>query len=181
MPLRGILFIMSRQAIFAEQILMSRDLLKRYLAGFDDATHTAQGPSMPNHAAWNLGHLALTLHRVAERIDGLSVPDSAFATEGKGDAEHFGIETIAFGSTPTPEPDRYPSWGRCVQIFDEAAERLANAVRTASDATLEKPTAWGGRDVPLWTLLPRMVFHNGMHCGQIADIRRALGFTSIFS
>jgi hypothetical protein len=26
-----------------------------------------------------------------------------------------------------------------------------------------------------------MVFHNGMHCGQIADTRRALAMKSIFA
>jgi hypothetical protein len=27
----------------------------------------------------------------------------------------------------------------------------------------------------------RMVFHNGFHTGQIADMRRALGFKGVFS
>jgi hypothetical protein len=33
----------------------------------------------------------------------------------------------------------------------------------------------------MYTLASRMVFHNGTHCGQVADLRRALGIGSIFS
>lgn len=172
---------MTRQSIFAEQVQLSRDLLKRYLVGFDDGNRTAQGSSLPNHAAWNLGHLALTMCRVAERLNGTPIPEDAFVTGPRGDARRFGTESVSFGSHPTPDPECYPLWDRCVAIFDECTERLSAAIRATPDATLDKPTPWGGRDVPIWTLLPRMVFHNGTHCGQIADLRRALGFKSIFS
>jgi hypothetical protein len=35
--------------------------------------------------------------------------------------------------------------------------------------------------MPVWALVSRMTFHNGFHTGQLADLRRALGFRSIFS
>jgi hypothetical protein len=58
---------------------------------------------------------------------------------------------------------------------------LASAVLAADDAKLESPTKWGQGEVKLCTLLPRMVFHNGCHTGQIADLRRALGMGTILS
>ncbi len=39
----------------------------------------------------------------------------------------------------------------------------------------------GKAEIPLSLMIPRMVFRNGMHTGQIADLRRALGFGSILS
>ena len=51
---------MSGATELAEAIGSTRELLVRYLQGFDDANATAQAPGLPNHAAWTLGHLALT-------------------------------------------------------------------------------------------------------------------------
>ena len=52
----------------ADAIGSTSVLLDRYLNGFDDTNHTRQAPNLPNHVAWVLGHLALTMHRAAERI-----------------------------------------------------------------------------------------------------------------
>ena len=40
---------------------------------------------------------------------------------------------------------------------------------------------WGAIQIAGWQVIMRMVFHNGMHTGQIADTRRALRMKSIFS
>ena len=47
----------------------------RFLAGFDDTNRTKQMPMLPNHAAWCMGHLALTMNRFAERFDGKGLPE----------------------------------------------------------------------------------------------------------
>ena len=172
---------MRRQDVYAEATLQSAMLLRRYLAGFDEGTKVAQAPGLPNHAAWSLGHLALTMHRVAERLDKRPMPETEFVPGQRGDEHHFAIESVAFGSRPAAEAGAYPTWARCVAIFDSACERLASAWRGASEETLEQMTPWGNAAVPTWSLANRIVFHNGMHCGQIADLRRALGFGSIFA
>jgi hypothetical protein len=61
-------------------VVQSRDLLKRYLRGFDDSNSTLQAPGLPNHLAWTLGHLAINLHRTAERFDKQPLPASDFIT-----------------------------------------------------------------------------------------------------
>lgn len=156
--------------------MSSAALFKRYLPGFTDENHTRQAPGLPNHLAWNLGHLALTMHRVANKVDKKGLPDDAFiAGADRGDAERFGAESVAFKSVPTDDTGRYPGLARCVAIFDGACERLAGALRSADDATLDTTSAWGATQVPLWGLGLRMAFHNGVHCGQITDLRRALG------
>jgi hypothetical protein len=172
---------MSPQTTLAEAVTLSRTLLGRYLAGFTDENHTRQAPGLPNHVAWTLGHLALTMERVAERFDGKPVSPSDFIPGQRGDAAHFGAESVAFGSAPVSDPAAYPSLGRCTAVLDAATERLSAAIRQASDAKLAEPTKWGNTDITHAALAMRMVFHNGTHTGQIADLRRVLGFKSIFS
>lgn len=176
-----------RQTLLADAVASTAPLLARYLAGFDDSNHTSQAPHLPNHVAWNLGHLALTMHRTAVR---LSNPDATPQTSplpesdfifgaAAGDARRYGTETISFGSKPVDNPKLYPPYARCVAIYNSACERLATAVREAPDAALDKPTKWGGGEIPVAMLVSRMVYHNGFHTGQIADLRRALGFKSV--
>ena len=108
-------------------VRQSRDLLVRYFRGFDDSNRTRQAANLPNHIAWTLGHLAITMHRTAERIDGQELPTSEFLTaDGRGgDANRFDTEAVSFGSTPIDDPAIYPTWSRCLAIFDAAINRLA--------------------------------------------------------
>jgi hypothetical protein len=174
---------MTRAEALAESILQSRGLLTRYLAGFDDSNHTATVPGLPNHVAWILGHCALTMHRAAEKIDGRSRLDGSFI-EGaaSGDARRFGTESVAFGSDPGQGSAVFPPLARCIEIFSDAADRLAGALRHASEDSLDELVPFfGGASLPRWSVAPRIVFHNGTHCGQIADMRRVLGMKPIFA
>lgn len=178
---------MHRRDTIAEGILATKALLARYLAGFDDSNHTRQAPGLPNHVAWNLGHLALTMHRVAEKFDARPPSEFDFFS-GKSappgsvrPADRFEIESVSFGSTPVGDPAKYPSLARCVEIYNHGCDRIAGAVRAADDATLERPVPWGNGQTPLWALAQRMIFHNGDHTGQIACLRRALQMKSIFA
>ncbi|MFN0133616.1 MAG: DinB family protein [Phycisphaerales bacterium] len=168
---------MRTQDMIAEALAASKAGLARYLPGFSDSNHTAQAANLPNHVAWSLGHCALTMHRVAEKLDGKPLPDADFA-KGQG---RFDPESVAFGSTPAANASNYPTLARCIAIYDAACDRLAAAVRAAPEPKLLEPTPWGKIELPLWLLAIRMIFHNGMHTGQIADLRRALGFKSIFA
>lgn len=154
----------------ANGIENSTELLLRYVAGFDDRTALAQPPNLPNHVIWCLGHLALTMHRGAERIRGATI-------ELKYDPEPF-----AFGSQPIGDAAAYPKLAVMIDRFRAAHRTLADAVRAAGDDGLEKQVQWGvaGNVLSGFDLALRMLFHNGVHCGQIADLRRALGMPSIF-
>lgn len=190
----------TRAETIAEAILASRALLGRYLIGFDDHSHTRQAPNLPNHLAWCLGHCALTLHRGLERITGDPVPERDFLISpidlaertasrpgASPSASHrvpptrFDAETVSFGSTPVDNPLLYPTRSRCIEIFDAACERYASAFRTLPDARLDEMITWGNIQIPIWASGLRLSFHNGTHCGQIADLRRALGMKSIFA
>src|SRR4051812_29178215 len=172
---------MTRQEILSDAVTDSRELLRRYLKGFNDSNHTKQATHLPNHAAWTMGHLALILNRVAEKLDGQPLPADSFVKgDGSGGgAERFDTESVAFNSKPLDEPSRYPTWPHCVQIFDAAIERLSLALRRATDEKLDQPTRWGAGQTTIGNLAVRMVFHNGTHSGQLADLRRALNLGSI--
>ena len=170
----------SRQETLARAVESSRELFVRFLAGFDEVNRTRQVPNLPNHAVWTLGHLALTMHRAAEKIDGQSLPENGFRV-GEASTDFFDTESICFDSIPTDDPSRYPSLQRASAIFDAACARLAEAARSSSDATLDQELKWGsiGVSVKAADLIIRNVFHNGTHAGQLVDLRRALSLPSV--
>lgn len=171
----------TRQQVLAHVIRQTVPLTTRFLVGFDDSSSTRQAPGLPNHASWSLGHLALTLHRAAEKIDGTPAPleDFVVGTLAAGDHMRFATESVAFGSTPMEDAARYPSVDRARGIFERAAERLAGVVEWASDADLERQIAWGAGTLSFADLVVRVAFHNGIHAGQITDLRRGLGMGRI--
>lgn len=188
---------MTRSDTIAEAVLASRVLLARYLVGFDDTNHTRQAPNLPNHVAWVLGHCALTLHRAAQRIDERPLPESDFSlppTEltrvratplvrpGPNSAPlRYDTETVAFQSIPVDNPTIYPRLARCTEIFDRACATYADLLRSLPEQRLDDMVRWGNIEIPIWAVALRITFHNGAHCGQIADMRRALGMRSIFA
>lgn len=179
--------VMSRQLTLATLIRESRTLCVRYFAGFDDSNRTFQPAAggLPNHFAWCLGHMAYTMHRAGEKLDGRALPESDFidggTPSGGGDAQRFASKSVTMGSTPVNDPAQYPTAARCVEIFSSACERCAAAFEHATDEALDRETPWGNVTIKTWQLAPRMAFHNGFHTGQIADLRRALGLRSIFA
>ncbi len=185
---------MTPRDLLAESVLTTKQLVARYLAGFTDEMRAKQATNLPNHAAWCLGHCALTMHRLSEKVDAKPFPASDFAPTASGTSPIFGavgaavtppttftVEAVAFGSAPSSEASAYPHLARCVEIFNAAADRLAAAARASTDTQFNQLIKWGPIESPWWSLVMRMVFHNGFHTGQIADLRRALGLKSIFS
>lgn len=158
---------MSGATELAEAIGSTRELLVRYLQGFDDANATAQAPGLPNHAAWTLGHLALTMHRAAERIAAVERPLA------------WDPEPYAFGSTPTAAREDYPPLMRLLDNFHRAFDLLVESIRAAGDEGLGRTIRWGSGPITARTLALRMAFHNGTHCGQLVDLRRALGLEPV--
>jgi hypothetical protein len=176
----------TRGELLSDITLTNKLLLGRYLVGFNDVTHVRQTPDLPNHLSWILGHLALTMNRIAEKLDGQPLPEKDFVKAdgfgGSRDKGRFDTEAVSFGSKPEERHDRFPSLARSTEIFNHACDRLAAAVRACPDSKLDELTPWVvGQPLPLWALVARMTFHNGFHTGQIADLRRALGFKPALS
>ncbi|MEZ6234410.1 MAG: DinB family protein [Phycisphaerales bacterium] len=171
----------TRQQVLAHVVRQTVPLTTRFLVGFDESSSTRQAPGLPNHVSWSLGHLALTLHRAAEKFDGVPAPSEDFVVGAlaAGDRTRFATESVAFGSTPVDEAAHFPPVDRARAIFERAAERLAGVVERAADADLERQIAWGTGTISLGDLVVRVAFHNGIHAGQITDLRRGLGMGRI--
>lgn len=178
---------MNAQDAIAEGVLTTMAGMGRYLVGFDDSNHTRQSPGLPNHVAWCLGHLALTMHRACQKIrPEHALPAADFfeggTKTGGGDARRFATESVSFGSQPVADGRQYPGLARCVEIYNNAVEAVAATIRAVPDGDLRTEVEWGaGMKIPKFLMAMRMMGHNGMHIGQIADLRRALGFKSIFA
>jgi hypothetical protein len=170
----------ARNAI-AEGVLSTKQHMERYTRGFDERSGVAQAPGLPNHVVWTLGHLAFTMNRVCEMIDGKAVSAEFFVPGALGTKQAFAIESVRYGSTPTGDAGGYPAIERALAAYNAACDRVADCVRGASDAQLLEEVPWGGGMTPLYLLALRMVFHNGMHTGQIADLRRAFKMPSVFA
>jgi hypothetical protein len=109
------------------------------------------------------------MHRGAEKL------------RGKAMALGWDPEPFAFGSKPTGDAAAYPRLKVMVERYRAAHVTLADAVREAGEEGLQRQVPWGasGNMVSGLELALRMLFHNGTHCGQIVDLRRALGLPSV--
>ena len=159
-------------------------MLKRFLDGFEESSRTTQAPGLPNPAAWILGHCALTMGRLTERAGGPSVPADLFLGSSGGDGRRgtesrFDADAVGMGSSPTDEPDIWPSLEVCIECFDEAIETLADTVAGAGDEDLADSIAWDDAEYPLRDLVIRVSLHNALHAGQLSDLRRALGMPGV--
>jgi len=169
----------------ARMIEVSMPLFERFLEGFDESNRASQAAGCPNHVIWTLGHLSLTMHRMAGRVRGRDepgeLPEADFYTgDGSGgDPERFDTEAVCFGSTPLAEPDRYPSLERGRQIFRNACARLRGAVVAADRGQLERMSKWGNGQMQVGDLVVRVVLHNATHAGQLTDLRRQLGMPRV--
>jgi hypothetical protein len=172
---------MTDKDMLAEAVLASKELVTRYLAGFDDANRMKQAPGLPDHAAWTLGHCALTMHRVAEKLDDRALPESDFVTgDGReGDAKRYDTESVCFDSKPVDDAAIYPMIDRGREVFEAACDRLGAAASNAVQSKLDEEIQWGPAPIPLWRLVLRVSLHNGAHAGQLVDLRRGLGLERV--
>ncbi len=170
-----------RAAALADAMRATKPFVTRFLSGFDDTNRTKQMPNLPNHAAWCMGHLALTMHRFSERFDGRALPDTDFvsADGASGNAQRFDTESVCFGSRPADNPAIYPTLARSQKIFEDAVDRIAEALRAMPSAQLEEEQPWGKGRFKVSELVARIIFHNGTHAGQLADLRRAMGMPGV--
>ncbi|MSR29167.1 MAG: DinB family protein [Phycisphaerales bacterium] len=173
------------RSIYARMIVESAPLLLRFLAGFDDGTRAAQVASLPNHPIWTLGHCAFTMARFAQLIGAPAPRASDFqpgcwsASSNLIEPQWFFIEEIAKDSTPSPHANHYPTLARGRESFQNATADLAATLSQTTTERLAGTIDWGGNQQEIASLVIRIAVHNGMHAGQLADLRRALGFARI--
>lgn len=176
---------MSDPATLAAAIRATAPLIEVFLDGFDDDSRVTQTAGMPNHVAWTLGHLALTMHRASDFVAGFNEPQKLPTSDWihgdgtAGDPSRYDTESVAFGSTPIADPAKYPRMMRAEEIFRASVDRFADETAAASPKALEREIKWGSATLTIDALVYRILFHNGTHAGQLIDLRRALKMPSV--
>lgn len=127
----------------------------------------AQPAGLVNHVCWSIGHLALASNVVlVECGQEMGFPEAW-------------MQRYLPGAAITGVAEDYPPLGELMSQLESAHERLASFMSTATPALLA--------EAPKMEMVQRrfssvgqfavyaMTAHEGMHLGQICDLRRALG------
>ena len=152
-----------------KQLGWARDYSEGLLADFKSAEEwTHQVHDKANHALWFAGHIG-TVDNFA-----ISMVDPEKADERAGYQKAFGM-----GSKPTSNTEDYPPAAEVVAYMRERRKVLLSSLDKLSDEDLDKPTPEGAPDFlkTLGEVFELVVWHEGMHGGQVSVAHRALGYS----
>ncbi|MEM7682606.1 MAG: DinB family protein [Planctomycetota bacterium] len=158
----------------AEALLRLHALQGAYfeqLVGAIPAEHACAMPAgFGSHAAWQVGHIAFVGEVPAKMLTGEPsiLPENFSALFGKG-------------SEPNPDATAYPAFIDLVESARAGRAATAEALRAAVEQDFARPNPrehFIQRGLPtLGDMVGFMVAtHEGMHLGQLAAWRRAMGF-----
>ena len=120
-----------------------------------------------NHAMWFVGHTTRTDNFVLSKI----APEQAIELP----ANHKDL--FGMGSTPVNDPAIYPTPEEALALFRKSRQALLAVLDKMSDEELSKAAPAGGP--PILTdnasMFELLVWHEGLHCGQMSVARLALG------
>jgi hypothetical protein len=106
----------------------------------------------------------------------ISIVDPTQSRKVEGFAERFGT-----GSIPTPKPEDYPTPQEVVAVMRERREKLLEVLQTLTEDDLAKPTPKGTPEfIPDYaSVFETVVWHEGLHSGQLTVLRKVLGLPSV--
>ena len=120
-----------------------------------------------NHAMWFVGHMASTDTFVLSKI----APEKVIELPANY-KELFGM-----GSKPSSDPAIYPKPEEALQRFRDSRQALLAVLDNMSEEDLAKAIPEGGPGflTDNASMFELLVWHEGLHCGQMSVARRALG------
>jgi uncharacterized damage-inducible protein DinB len=123
-----------------------------------------------NHALWTLGHLATVNQYFLKALAG---HDGALFEKHK--AMFFAK------SQPTPNASSYPAIGVLRDYFKSSRAAFRRWVESLSDEQLLGPPPEDFQKFAptVGNILMRLLWHEGMHYGQLTVIRKSLGLTPV--
>jgi len=123
-----------------------------------------------NHALWTMGHLAT--------VDQYFLKSLA----GRDGALFDKYRTMFFAkSVPSPNAGDYPPLEAVREYFRESRAAYRAWVESLDDAQLAAPLPeeWQRFAATLGGMVLRLVWHEGMHYGQLTVIRKSLGLLPV--
>jgi hypothetical protein len=149
----------------------SRGALERLYSDFPHDKLCYQPFPGANHAMWTMGHLATADEYFLQKVG--NRPVTCF-NELQG--------AFFMKSSPTPNMKDYPPFEELTAYFRDARERLLSYFGSLSPTQLTEPLGGDSRSFApdRGTLMRSIAWHEGVHTGQLAVIRKSLGLTPAF-
>ena len=163
---------MTVNTLLTDELKGNLGLMQKTLGDFSDADMLVRPTPKANHAAWQLGHLAVFEAMVA----GIVAPGKAPVLPADYQ-EKFGGK-----NTGNNDPTAFPSKQHLIDLIEKSRAVIADYLLAAPATDFVKPApeafrAW----VPtMGNLLMALPGHANMHIGQFQVIRRALGKPILF-
>jgi len=166
---------MSRLEMVRGMIRFARDYTRRFLDNLPPEDWFRQPPGGVTHIAWQVGHLAFAEYRLALlRIRGTRLEDEQLLPT-------WFLKQFGKDSVPDPDPAKHPAPERIRAVFDRVHERTMVETADIPDADLDQPI------VPSHPLVKTKLEvlwycsqHEMIHAGQIALVRRLLGYAPVW-
>jgi uncharacterized damage-inducible protein DinB len=157
-----------------DQILASYDWIQNQLLQIFDGIPRDQFLHQPfpgaNHALWTMGHLA-------------TVDQYFLKTFAGRDGSLFDRYSAMFfaKSTPNPDADAYPPIDTLRDYFDTSRKAYRGWIESLDDERLmgPLPEQYKNYAASFAELFFRLLWHQGMHYGQLAVLRKSLGLAPV--
>ncbi len=146
-------------------------VFQRFIADIPDDKLCAQFPGLPNHAAWQIGHLTAVRGAVSNMLGKPApLPEDWSARYGRN-------------STPNPDPAVNPPRELLLSLLEKTQSHLTTVLRETDPASLDAPHD-RPQMLPLFPTKKHLFFHiltthDGLHLGQLSDLRRTMGLPRI--
>ncbi len=164
---------MSRIQTVLQQLDFARKYTNQRLESIPQEQWFTIPPNGVSHIGWQVGHIAMAEYRLClERMRGRTEADELLIPFDF-------LQEFARGSTARPA-GKY-SAQQIREIYDAVHERVLRELPSLRDEELDLPPVV---EHPLlktrWECLAYAPLHEMIHCGQIALIRRMLGYAPLF-
>jgi hypothetical protein len=141
--------------------------MEQSVADLTEQQMVEQPTGVPNHGAWNLGHIIFSCQGVATELGAEQwLPDDWESVFG-------------YGSTPSSDLSRYPRKSEMLTLLADAANRLRQTLLAADDSVLRESLPDETLPTMGHLLLQVVVAHTAYHAGQLAVWRRSIGKGSV--
>ena len=160
----------SRLELAIDRIRGSRVFTKQFLKDLTDAEWIWSPPQYTTHMAWQVGHITVAQYSLClRRVRGRTKADESLISDAF-------IEAFKPGSKPVAEPEKNPSLDEIRRVFDAVHQHSVDELSGRSEAELDEPLADPHpRFKTKFEAIEFSAFHEMVHAGQIAVLRRLMG------
>lgn len=150
---------------------LARSTTLKMIDGVPQDKLTYQSAPKTNHVLWVLGHLAVSDAYFAKTMGAEKIVE----------LDESWNELFGMGSTPVDDSSKYPSLDEITDAMKRTREVLLEWFSSMDEAKLHSalPEDWKMFGPNFGALMNSIAWHEGLHTGQITNIRKALGLPGV--